>query len=473
MVFTYIRRELRRRRKQAIVVALGLGLGVGLVVTVSAMADGVRGAQQRALRSLYGVGTDATVTEPARPGEQVGARFELNPGDESRAGEDFARDRVLPDPSLGTMSEDDVRAISEVDGVQDVAGGLALTSIHLEGTFSDRPEPGTVEAGEAPEVAPVDVSTFTMAGVDVSNPDLGAVTASQVDRGRYFDLAEADEDVAIVDRSYARQEDLRVGSTIRIGGVGFEVIGISTAPAGGEAADVAIPLDRARDLADLDDDAVNRIAVKATSSSEIPAMAAGIEEALPKATVTTAEDLAAQVTGSLSAASNLAGELGRWLSIAALVAAFTVASLLTMSSVSRRVREFGTLKAIGWRSRRVVGQVIGESLAIGLIGGALGVAIGLGGTWLVSTFFPNLEATTGVEALGGGAGGPVFAPPSGGGGLREGLTDTISVALDAAVSLPLVAIAVGLAVLGGLIAGTFGGWRAARLRPAVALRRVE
>jgi putative ABC transport system ATP-binding protein len=48
-----------------------------------------------------------------------------------------------------------------------------------------------------------------------------------------------------------------------------------------------------------------------------------------------------------------------------LIAAFAMASLLTMAAVSRRVREFGTLKALGWRSRRIVGQVMGETLVIG------------------------------------------------------------------------------------------------------------
>jgi ABC-type antimicrobial peptide transport system permease subunit len=36
-----------------------------------------------------------------------------------------------------------------------------------------------------------------------------------------------------------------------------------------------------------------------------------------------------------------------------------------------------------------------------------------------------------------------------------------------------VLVAVGLAIAGGLLAGAFGGWRAARLRPAEALRRVD
>jgi hypothetical protein len=36
-----------------------------------------------------------------------------------------------------------------------------------------------------------------------------------------------------------------------------------------------------------------------------------------------------------------------------------------------------------------------------------------------------------------------------------------------------VALAVVLAIAGGLIAGSLGGWRAVRLRPAAALARVE
>ena len=473
MVFTYIRRELRRRRKQAIVVAAGLALGIGLVVTVSAMADGVRGAQSRALRSLYGVGTDATVTTRPRFGRDGGARFDLNPSGGERGGDAFARDRVLLDPGLGTMSDEDVRTVASIDGVAEAAGGLSLNSIRLEGTFAqpnDGGGPSVQVAG--PGMEPVDVSTIDVAGVDVAHPDLGALTSSQVTRGRWFETDEAHARVAIVSRGYAREHELELGSTFRIGGQRFEVIGLSKGTSSADAVDVAMPLGRARSLAGLEDDAVNRIWVKAEGASAIARMKAGIEEALPRATVTTADELASQVTGSLAAASDLAGSLGRWLSLAALVAAFAVASLLTLSAVGRRVREFGTLKALGWRSRRVVTQVLGESLAIGVLGGALGIAVGFLGTWLVNALFPSLEATTGPGGV-GGPGGLVVAGGSGGGGPVDALTNTIHVPLDASVSLTLVALAIGLAVLGGLVAGSFGGWRAARLRPAEALRRVE
>jgi ABC-type lipoprotein release transport system permease subunit len=55
MFFTYLRRELGRRKKQAIVISLGLAIGIGLVITVSSVSAGVKNAQGAVLHSLYGV----------------------------------------------------------------------------------------------------------------------------------------------------------------------------------------------------------------------------------------------------------------------------------------------------------------------------------------------------------------------------------------------------------------------------------
>jgi predicted lysophospholipase L1 biosynthesis ABC-type transport system permease subunit len=52
-------------------------------------------------------------------------------------------------------------------------------------------------------------------------------------------------------------------------------------------------------------------------------------------------------------------------------------------------------------------------------------------------------------------------------------THTVYVTLTAPVTLSAAGIAVLLAVAGGLLAGMFGGWRTARLRPATALAKVE
>src|SRR5205085_12535004 len=102
----------------------------------------------------------------------------------------------------------------------------------------------------------------------------------------------------------------------------------------------------------------------------IPAVQHEITGLLPSATVTSSSDLASEVTGSAASAARLAGALGRWLAVLELIAAFAVASLLTMAAVTRRVPEFGTLKALGWRSGRIVSQVLGESVGTGILGGA-------------------------------------------------------------------------------------------------------
>jgi ABC-type antimicrobial peptide transport system permease subunit len=49
----------------------------------------------------------------------------------------------------------------------------------------------------------------------------------------------------------------------------------------------------------------------------------------------------------------------------------------------------------------------------------------------------------------------------------------VSVPVSLPVSGAVIVLAVTLALAGGLLAGLFGSWRAARLRPADALRRVE
>ena len=68
MFFTYLRRELRRRRRQASFIALGIAVGIGLVITVTAALTGVKNAQGKVLHALYGVGTDVTVTQSPKAG---------------------------------------------------------------------------------------------------------------------------------------------------------------------------------------------------------------------------------------------------------------------------------------------------------------------------------------------------------------------------------------------------------------------
>jgi ABC-type lipoprotein release transport system permease subunit len=270
-----------------------------------------------------------------------------------------------------------------------------------------------------------------------------------------------------VSSDYAKSQNLKAGSSLTVAGKTFSVVGIIAPAQGVTAADVYIPLARAQALASMPGE-VNTVYVSAASASDITAVSREISRALPTATVTTSSDLASEVTGSLSSASSLANSLGRWLAVAVLIAAFGLASILTMSAVSRRVREFGTLKAMGWTSRRIIRQIMGEALLIGVVGGAAGVAIGYGAAALIQALAPPLTADTSPAATGGpGGAGSRF------GHAAASAAHTVSVHLSAPVTLGAVALAVVLAIAGGLIAGLFGGWRAVRLRPAAALARVE
>ena len=209
---------------------------------------------------------------------------------------------------------------------------------------------------------------------------------------------------------------------------------------------------------------MNTIYVTAASASDIAAVQREIAKLLPTAQITTPSSLASQVTGSLTSAAKLANDLGKWLSILVLIAAFAVAVLLTMAAVARRVREFGTLKALGWRGRRIIAQVMGESLAVGILGAAIGAGLGYAGAAVINAIAPSLSATltqpTGLHMM----------TPDG--AINPTSSHTVSVPLSASVGGAALAAAVGLALLGGLLAGAFGSWRIARLRPADAIAKV-
>jgi ABC-type antimicrobial peptide transport system permease subunit len=512
MFFTYLRRELRGRMRQAVFIALGLALGVGLVITVTSAAAGVKDAQGTVLKALYGVGTDVTVTKTPTAGSftpgSFGFGFQSGTTKRPAAGTKINNSTLSGTPTLASISESSVSTVTGLHDVAAAAGGLTLNDRTISGTvpainfnqgnggsggFGGGGSGGS--SGFQNFRANFNTNSFGVEGVDLNAGELGPLSSGKLGSGRTFTTADASSDLAMLDSSYATQNKLKVGSTIAIGNssgttTNFKVIGIVSEPAGDNPSDVYIPLAVAQKLANMKND-VNTIYVAASSSSAIPAVSSEISKALPSDTVTTSSDLASEVTGSLASASSLANNLGKWLAIAVLIAAFLLASLLTLAAVSRRVREFGTLKAIGWRSRRIVGQVMGESVTLGLIGGVVGVGIGIVGAELVSKLSHKLTATVGATTGSatpggarqfgfGGTGTGTGGFPGGGGGGGFGAAfrnanaanHTVAVHLTPSVSSNIIILAVALAVAGGIIAGMFGGWRAARLRPADALSKV-
>lgn len=473
----YLRCELRSRMRQAVLIALGLALGVGLVATVTAASAGVQKAQAGVLQGLYGVGTDVTVTTPppapAAPGSGTagsgnggaGMRISMGPNgpqvcSNGKCSSGAQAIDTLSSSAYAPMSYSTAASIAKLKDVSTVGSSLVLT---------DRTTniPANLGSGGGMPTS----NSFDVTGADVGSR-LGPLTNGTISSGRSFTASDAKSDVAVVDSNYAKAGSLKVGGTITVDKTSFTIIGLISQPQGTKPADVYIPLARAQALGTSQGKSlagdVNTIYVTAASAADIPAVQSEISRLLPSVTVTTPSSLASEVTGSMRSTADLANNLGRWLSVMVLIAAFALACLLTMSAVSRRAREFGTFKALGWRSGRIIAQVIGESVAIGIVGAAVGTGLGFAGAAIINQIAPPMSASvptsSGQRMMTMGANGPQSSSST--------VLHTVTVPMAASVSTDAIVAAVVLALAGALLAGAVASWRIGQLRPADALARV-
>jgi putative ABC transport system permease protein len=500
----YMLCELRRRKGRTLLTALGLGVGVGLVVTVAALTTGLDRAQDKVLEPLTGVGTDMSVTRPLTfdanagggngrfggPGAGLsskeqqqlreengadgpGGRFNLSAA--GKPGEKFTRTSFLATSQLSFPAAE-VTKIAGLERVDDAAGALTLTMTRISGTVPENgfqpPRGGNTTAAPRNDLS---FDALSVTGIDQRKPSLAPMTPDQVSSGKYF--SDDGSRQVILNSAYAKRNSIALGDeiTLKDSKQKYTVIGLAESPLGGQSSDAYVKLSQLQKLSDRVG-RVNTVQVRAASGDDVAAVEKAIGRTLDGASVTTAADLAKRVGGSLTDAKNLSAKLGTALTIVGLAAAFLIASLLTLSSVTKRIRELGTLKAIGWPQRHVVRQVTGESLLQGALGGVAGAVIGIGGAAVINLFAPTLEATVAASQrapglqLGPGPGGPGGVGGFGQGAITAGSTN---VTLDAPVDLGLILLAISLALLGGLIAGSVGGLRASRLRPADALRHID
>ena len=265
MFFTYLRRELRRRRKAALVVASGLALGIALVIVVSSVSSGMEKAQGKVLQSLYGLGTDMTVTKAAAPATSTSQRPRFNfDANDNGSTKEQSSDRVMVQ-GFQTLASSTVAEVDAQKGVADSVGGLSLQVIRINGQFTrgqfqQNQSGGTGQGGGRPNAqaspqgrvegggANFDVNNYSVYGTDVTKPDLGPLTSSKITSGRTFKTSETDAKVVVADVSYAKEQKLKVGSTVTVKSVKYKVIGIATPDSGDAAANLYIPLTQAQTL---------------------------------------------------------------------------------------------------------------------------------------------------------------------------------------------------------------------------------
>jgi ABC-type antimicrobial peptide transport system permease subunit len=182
---------------------------------------------------------------------------------------------------------------------------------------------------------------------------------------------------------------------------------------------------------------IDQIMVRVASEGQIPGAIRDIKTLIRerhRLKDAQAEDFNIRDTAELAAAAVATSQL-----MSALLLAVALISLLVggvgimnimMVSVTERTKEIGLRMAVGARPRDILWQFLVEAVLLCLLGGAVGVLLGRGGSWLVTV-------------------------------LLKWRTEP---------SLPAVIGAVGVSAFVGIVFGFYPAWKASRLDPIDALR---
>lgn len=477
MFFTYLTRELTKRRKQTLIISLGMALAITLVVLMSGISTGIAATQQKALAAIYGVGTDLTVTKTATATTNNGTQqfnFGANAGTQSGTKRNLSSANLTVARGSTAYSQSVLTTVQKTANVTDATGVLLLESTTFSGQVpsgtsassgttqpNTRPTSGTTSTTSGPSA--FNLNSISVAGV-TTDTKVGPLSSVSLSSGRLLKASDAGTYTVVLDSNYAKSASKKVGSTVKIDGKSFKVVGIvkNTSTSTTSSTNAYIPLTTAQKLSG-ETNKITTVYVKANSSSSIDAISSSLSTSLKSYTVNTQSELASTVTSSAGSATSIVQTFGFWIVIIALAAAFLLAILFTVSGVSRRTRELGTLKSLGWSNGRIVRQITGESIIQALLGGVIGSALGIIAIQILNAIHPTISAATSSTFNGpGGTGGPGAASQAA----------TQATTLTAVLTPEVIAYAFAIALIGGIVAGIVGAARAAHLRPAEALRSI-
>jgi putative ABC transport system permease protein len=219
----------------------------------------------------------------------------------------------------------------------------------------------------------------------------------------------------------------------------------------------------------------NEIVVLADEPGNVQAVQAEVQAAYPNARVLSGTQLAATVSSVYGTISTLLGSIA---AISLVVAGVGIANTMFVS-VIERTTEIGTLKALGFKAREILGVFLMEASLTGVVGGVLGCLTGVGIAYGIGQFI-RLPTPGGARAAGAPT-APTAAGPGGFGGARGfggggggGALGTATAGADAhpVFTTTMFLTVIGFAVLVAVVAGLIPARKAAKLDPVVALKRL-
>jgi len=347
-------RSILRNTTRSILTVLGIVIGVACVIAMNAVGTG---ASQSIQSNISALGTNYIMVFPGAV-TQGGARIAA---------------------AQSSLTPEDAAAIhGECPSVAYVSAGLRSG--------------GQVVAGEnnwATEVF----------GADVEWP---FIRAWNVERGVFFSEAEvkAGTKVAVLGATVVRElfpDSDPVGAVIRIKNVPFKVIGVMERKGGstmGQDQDDQVIVPYTTVMKRLTGAIrLGIIQVAAVSPDRIGQAMDEMRVLLRqrhRLTASQEDDFNMRSQEEIAAT---AGQTARTFSI--LLASVAAISLLVggigimnimLVSVTERTREIGLRMAVGAKARHVLGQFLLESVALSIVGGAIGVGLGIGASLLISRF---------------------------------------------------------------------------------------
>ncbi len=296
-------------------------------------------------------------------------------------------------------------------------------------------------------------------------------------------MAEGPKDGALVEKGQiviplllARGMKMKVGDTAvivatnrdgSVNGKTFVIRSVTEAISGPGGRDGYMHIDDARELLRMKDAEVSEIAIRLKDPAQLDRVTASLREALGSTTGKSSEPPAGAASAGIGGGAGAGSgqpqlevhtwaDLSPFASLARMIDLMTVfikvvlVSIVLVSvmnvmvmAVYERIREIGTIAAIGTRPSRILSLFLAEGLLLGLIGTALGTVLSLAAIYAINLWQPHFAFGQQSDL--------VMAP-------------TIAVAQVVTVAL----LVVGVAILASLQPA----WKASRLDPINALRHV-
>jgi ABC-type antimicrobial peptide transport system permease subunit len=249
---------------------------------------------------------------------------------------------------------------------------------------------------------------------------------------RHFAITEGDRirsprDI-LLGKVAAKNYKKHVGDTLSISGSTYRVVGIYETGVPYEDSSGVMTLSEAQRVFKKPNQ-VSFYGIKLKDSSQADAVRQQIEAHMPQVSVSRSSEFG-EKTNDMQSFRTMTDALSF---IAILVGGIGMMNAMLMS-VYERTREIGTLRALGWRRRRVVWMIVREAILLSLLSGIAGIVVGIGLGTLIT-----MEPTMGGY-------------------------------LKGSYSLTLLAQAMVIALFLGAIGALYPAWRASNLSPIEALR---